>query len=119
MEINTPGRICLFGEHQDYLGLPVIAMAISKFSRLSGTVRNDTKVVISKPDIDDNEKLKEAVDSALKQLNGMRSIEGKQIYKDLMSRIRIIKKDLTSIKNSSDKMPKRKKLLEKTIENDI
>ena len=39
----------------------------------------------------------------------MRSIEGKQIYKDLMSRIRIIKKDLTSIKNSSDKMPKRKK----------
>ena len=60
-------------------------------------------------DIDDNEKLKEAVDSALKQLNGMRSIEGKQIYKDLMSRIRIIKKDLTSIKNSSDNMPKRKK----------
>ena len=59
--------------------------------------------------VDDNEKLKEAVDSALKQLNGMRSIEGKQIYKDLMSRIRIIKKDLTSIKNSSDKMPKRKK----------
>jgi uncharacterized protein (TIGR00255 family) len=59
--------------------------------------------------IDDNEKIKEAVDSALKQLNGMRSIEGKQIYKDLMSRIRIIKKDLTSIKNSSDKMPKRKK----------
>ena len=60
-------------------------------------------------DIDDNEKLKEAVDSALKQLNGMRSIEGKQIYKDLMSRIRIIKKNLTSIKNSSDKMPKKKK----------
>ena len=60
-------------------------------------------------DIDDDEKLKKAVDSALKQLNGMRSIEGKQIYIDLMSRIRIIKKDLTSIKSSSDKMPKRKK----------
>ena len=60
-------------------------------------------------DIDEVERLKEAVDSALKQLNDMRSIEGKQIYKDLMSRIRIIKKDLTSIKNSSDKMPKRKK----------
>lgn len=26
---STPGRICLFGEHQDYLGLPVIAAAIS------------------------------------------------------------------------------------------
>jgi uncharacterized protein (TIGR00255 family) len=60
-------------------------------------------------DIDDDEKLKEAIDSALKQLNGMRSIEGKQIYKDLISRIRIINKDLTSIKNTSDKMPKRKK----------
>ncbi|MEC7694207.1 MAG: galactokinase family protein, partial [Bacteroidota bacterium] len=21
----APGRVCLFGEHQDYLGLPVIA----------------------------------------------------------------------------------------------
>ena len=60
-------------------------------------------------DIDEVERLKEAVDSALKQLNDMRSIEGKQIYKDLISRIRIINKDLTSIKNSSDKMPKRKK----------
>jgi len=60
-------------------------------------------------DIDDDEKLKKAVDSALKQLNGMRAIEGKQIYKDLMNRIRIIKKDLSIIKNSSDKMPKRKK----------
>ena len=56
MEIKTPGRICLFGEHQDYLGLPVIAMAISKFSRLSGDDRNDTSVFISYPDIDDNEK---------------------------------------------------------------
>lgn len=25
---GAPGRICLFGEHQDYLGLPVIAMAV-------------------------------------------------------------------------------------------
>lgn len=28
--ISSPGRICLFGEHQDYLGLPVIPMAINK-----------------------------------------------------------------------------------------
>jgi galactokinase len=25
MIVSTPGRLCLFGEHQDYLGLPVIA----------------------------------------------------------------------------------------------
>lgn len=28
MHISTPSRICLFGEHQDYLGLEVIASAI-------------------------------------------------------------------------------------------
>ena len=53
MKIKTPGRICLF-EHQDY-GLPVIAMAISKFSSLSGVARNDAKVVIRKPDINNIE----------------------------------------------------------------
>ena len=25
--VSTPSRICLFGEHQDYLGLEVIASA--------------------------------------------------------------------------------------------
>jgi len=28
LNVTAPGRICLFGEHQDYLGLPVIATAI-------------------------------------------------------------------------------------------
>jgi galactokinase len=32
--ISAPGRICLFGEHQDYLGLPVIPMSINKRLRL-------------------------------------------------------------------------------------
>ncbi len=32
--ISSPGRICLFGEHQDYLGLPVIPMAINKRLKL-------------------------------------------------------------------------------------
>ena len=29
MRIFVPGRICLFGEHQDYLGLSVISMAVN------------------------------------------------------------------------------------------
>ena len=33
--ISSPGRICLFGEHQDYLGLPVIPMAINKRLKLN------------------------------------------------------------------------------------
>ncbi|MDC0235199.1 galactokinase family protein, partial [Candidatus Marinimicrobia bacterium] len=39
LEISTPGRICLFGEHQDYLGLPVIAMAISLRGKIKGQKR--------------------------------------------------------------------------------
>ncbi|MBT7422666.1 MAG: galactokinase family protein, partial [Candidatus Marinimicrobia bacterium] len=45
MEVTTPGRICLFGEHQDYLGLPVIAMAISLRISITGKQRNDKQVV--------------------------------------------------------------------------
>ncbi len=33
----APGRICLFGEHQDYLGQPVIAMAIDRVFRIEFT----------------------------------------------------------------------------------
>ena len=51
MEVSTPGRICLFGEHQDYLGLPVIAMAISLRAKIIGEKRLDQKVIIHIPDI--------------------------------------------------------------------
>ena len=55
MEISTPGRICLFGEHQDYLGLPVIPMAISLRTRLIGKNRSDSKFIINKPDLNEEE----------------------------------------------------------------
>ena len=55
MEISTPGRICLFGEHQDYLGLPVIPMAISLRARLIGKNRSDMKFIINKPDLNEEE----------------------------------------------------------------
>ena len=56
MEISTPGRVCLFGEHQDYLGLPVLAMAISLRSVIKSSPRNDSQVIIQKPDIGETEK---------------------------------------------------------------
>lgn len=55
LKISTPGRICLFGEHQDYLGLPVIAAGISKRVNITGTRRSDKLVYISMPDIDKEE----------------------------------------------------------------
>jgi len=56
VEISTPGRICLFGEHQDYLGLPVVAMSISLRAKIVGQKRKDQQVIIHKPDISESEK---------------------------------------------------------------
>ena len=56
MEITTPGRICLFGEHSDYLGLPIIAMAISLRAKISVKKRTDNQVIIHKPDINEIER---------------------------------------------------------------
>jgi galactokinase len=55
LEISTPGRICLFGEHQDYLGLPIIAMAISLRSYIKGEKVANQQVTIHKPDLNDSE----------------------------------------------------------------
>ncbi len=54
MKISTPGRICLFGEHQDYLGLPVIAAAISRRVAIDGHGQSERKVTINLPDIGSN-----------------------------------------------------------------
>lgn len=51
MKISTPGRICLFGEHQDYLGLPVIAAAISRRIHVHGEKRAGNTIHIHMPDI--------------------------------------------------------------------
>lgn len=55
LTVSTPGRICLFGEHQDYLGLPVIAAAISRRVRVSGSHRDDRHVFINLPDVGSEE----------------------------------------------------------------
>jgi galactokinase len=55
--VIAPARVCLFGDHQDYLGLPIIACAINKMMVLSAT-RNDLEVFdISMPDIHSERKI--------------------------------------------------------------
>lgn len=49
--VSTPGRICLFGEHQDYLGLPVIPAAISLRISIEGQPRADSRIEIDLPDM--------------------------------------------------------------------
>ena len=51
--VVAPGRICLFGDHQDYLGLPVIACAINRSIQLKA-IKNEHNVLrIVMPDIKD------------------------------------------------------------------
>jgi len=51
IEIRAPGRICLFGEHQDYLGLPVIAAAINRFIRINAKPIEPPQFDVHLPDI--------------------------------------------------------------------
>ena len=51
IRVSAPGRVCLFGEHQDYLGLPVIPCAISLRISVRGTHRSDRLARVDLPDI--------------------------------------------------------------------
>jgi len=49
--VSTPSRICLFGEHQDYLGLEVIASAIDLRFSAAAVERSDQLINIKIRDI--------------------------------------------------------------------
>ncbi|HEX2694298.1 MAG TPA: galactokinase family protein [Acidobacteriota bacterium] len=51
LAVSAPGRICLFGEHQDYLGLDVVAAAVDLRITISGVRRADRTFVIDLPDM--------------------------------------------------------------------
>lgn len=53
--VSAPGRICLFGEHQDYFGLPIIAAAINLRIYIRGIPRIDRLVKIDLPDLGEKE----------------------------------------------------------------
>jgi galactokinase len=57
LTISAPGRICLFGDHQDYLGLPVIACAINRQIVLSAEKNNKGVFHIIMPDISSERKI--------------------------------------------------------------
>jgi galactokinase len=58
IRIRAPGRICLFGEHQDYLNYPVIAMAISKYIYLKAKKLVEPSLIIELPDINESIEIK-------------------------------------------------------------
>ncbi len=56
-EVSAPGRICLFGEHQDFLGLPVISMAMDLRFHIRGRRIAEPVFRINMPDIGKKEEI--------------------------------------------------------------
>ncbi|MFA5031766.1 MAG: galactokinase family protein [bacterium] len=63
--VSAPARICLFGEHQDYLGLPVIPAAIDLRITIKGTPRKDKTFNIQLPDISSKEEFSFDIDGKI------------------------------------------------------
>jgi len=55
IRVVAPGRICLFGEHQDYLRLPVIAAAISLYIEITAVKTTAPKLIIDLLDLNKQE----------------------------------------------------------------
>lgn len=55
ISIKAPGRICLFGEHQDYLDLPVISAAISLYIYIDAIPNNLPRLNINYLDLNEKE----------------------------------------------------------------
>ncbi len=51
IRVSVPGRICLFGEHQDYLKLPTITAAINLRVEVSGSPLKERQILLHLPDI--------------------------------------------------------------------
>ena len=51
ISIKVPARICFFGDHQDYLGLPVIAGTINRHIQLHARPIREFEFQIAMPDI--------------------------------------------------------------------
>jgi galactokinase len=62
LSVSSPGRICLFGEHQDYFGLAIIAAAVDLRMTIAGRPRGDDRIIIDMPDLGEREELTAAAE---------------------------------------------------------
>lgn len=51
LSVKAPGRICFFGDHQDYLGLPVIAATIDRYIYMNATPQDANALEIALLDL--------------------------------------------------------------------
>lgn len=95
MEITStaPGRICLFGEHQDYIGFPIIAAAIDRTIRIKGSLTQGSTIHLDLPDLQQNLTFNTqhiTYDSPRDYLKStVRVLQKKQLYKEFKIKARI------------------------------
>lgn len=66
IDIKVPARICFYGDHQDYLGLPVIAGTIDRYIKIKGTPNSNGSYAIKLLDLD--EEVSVALQDSLKEV---------------------------------------------------
>lgn len=54
---KAPARICLFGDHQDYMQLPIIACGINRYITIEATANDQDYLLIDKQDLNEREKI--------------------------------------------------------------
>lgn len=67
ISIKVPARICFYGDHQDYLGLPIIAGTIDRFIYLKALPNTSNSFRIKLLDI--NKHIEIAVDDAMENIS--------------------------------------------------
>jgi len=55
ISVKAPGRICFFGDHQDYLGLPVIAATIDRYIYIEALPKEEKSLAIELLDLNEQE----------------------------------------------------------------
>ena len=65
--VRAPGRICLFGEHSDYLGLDVIAAAIDMAIEIVANPREDNDIHVDYRDLGEQDEF--SIDSEIEYRN--------------------------------------------------
>lgn len=86
--VSAPGRVCLFGEHQDYLNLPVIPCAISLRISIKGNKQDERGIYLDLPDIKKSEVF---------FINGMLNYSEERDY--FKSTMNVLKKHSFTFKN--------------------
>ncbi|WP_127138475.1 GHMP kinase [Flagellimonas oceanensis] len=66
IEIKVPARICFYGDHQDYLGLPVIAGTIDRYINLKASPNTDDRYLLRLLDLEAETSI--ALNDDLKQI---------------------------------------------------